>query len=239
MDDFDAVLARHERIAFQFSGGRDSTAALFLLRPYWHRMTVYHVDSGDMFPETRAVVDAVAAYVPVVTLQGNVQAVQSQFGMPSDLVPVDNGTFGRLVSGNPVKINGRYGCCFKTLMEPMHERMVADGITLIIRGQRDDDYDQPPLRSGAVASGFEVLYPIQDWNADMVMEYLKAHQLPVAVYYDRGLKQGSDCMGCTAWWDDGRADYLRQYHPLKFTRLVQDVQVVKDEIVRQFAKLEV
>jgi hypothetical protein len=44
---------RHERIAFQFSGGRDSMAAAWLLRPYWDRMDLLPPGHGDQFPETR------------------------------------------------------------------------------------------------------------------------------------------------------------------------------------------
>lgn len=233
------AFARHERIAFQFSGGRDSTAALYMMRPYWDRLTVYHADSGDQFPELRAVVEAVGREVPITVLACDAAATRAQYGLPSDLVPVDNGEFGRRVSGNPVKINGRYGCCYKTLMEPMHQRMVADGITLIIRGQRDEDYAAPPLRSGDAAGGFEFLYPLQDWTAAMVTEFLKSNGLPIAPFYDRGLHLAPDCMVCTAWWDDGRAAYLKEYHPVAFVKFARDLQVVNAEIVRQYAKMEV
>lgn len=235
---FDAIFARHERIAFQFSGGRDSTAALYLLRPYWGRMRVYHVDTGDQFPETQAVVEAVSYDVEIHVIYTDVRAVRAEFGLPSDLVPVDNGEFGRHVSGNQVKINGRYGCCFKSLMEPMHHRMIEDDVTLIVRGQRDDEYATPPLRSGALAGGFELLYPIQEWTGAMVMDYLTENNLPVAPYYARGMTQAPECMGCTAWWDEGRAAYLQEYHPVAFVKFAKDMATVREEIVRQYAKME-
>ena len=41
------AVARHEKIGFQFSGGRDSVAALHVMRPHWDRMAIYITDTGD------------------------------------------------------------------------------------------------------------------------------------------------------------------------------------------------
>jgi SAM-dependent methyltransferase len=140
----DAAWARHVgRIAFQFSGGRDSTAALYVLRERWPQMAVYHLDTGDQFPETRAVVaqveaDLLRAGVVLQRIVSDVKQVRETHGYPVDLVPVDNTDFGRLVSGESLKLTGRYECCARSLMAPMHARMIEDGITLIVRAQRDD-----------------------------------------------------------------------------------------------------
>ena len=57
-------LDRHGRGALQFSGGKDSLALVYLLRPQWDRLTLYHVDTGDLLPEVREIVDTVEAMVP-------------------------------------------------------------------------------------------------------------------------------------------------------------------------------
>lgn len=235
----ESAFARHRRIGFQFSGGRDSTAALYLLRPFWDRMTVYHLDTGDQFPETRAVVEAVERDLgrPLTRITGDVEAVRAEHGLASDLVPVDNTPFGRRVSGKPVKIISRYECCYLSLMAPMQARMVADGITLVVRGQRDDEYAVPPLRTGETDSGMEALYPIQSWTGDEVSAFLVAEGLPLAPYYERGARRAPECMGCTAWWDEGRAAYLRDWHPVAFTQYQQRMAIVKHEIHQQYAVL--
>jgi ubiquinone/menaquinone biosynthesis C-methylase UbiE/3'-phosphoadenosine 5'-phosphosulfate sulfotransferase (PAPS reductase)/FAD synthetase len=239
-----SAFVRHRRIAFQFSGGRDSTAALYLLRPHWQRMELYHLDTQDQFPETREVFLRVAADFFAATgraprvIAGNVHAVREQFGLASDLVPVDNGDPGRLVSGRQVKIISRYECCWRSLMLPMHERMRADGITLIVRGQRDDEYASPPKRSGDTGEGFEVLYPIQSWSGEQVSAYLKGHGLPLAPFYDRGVRRAPECMGCTAWWDEGRAGYMREHHPVAFQAYSERMRVIRSEIDRQYAMLD-
>src|SRR5262245_5370823 len=59
-----SILDRHEHIALQFSGGKDSLAVAYLQRPFWDRLTFYHGDSGDLLPEVREIVDQIAALVP-------------------------------------------------------------------------------------------------------------------------------------------------------------------------------
>jgi len=237
-----SAFARHQRIAFQFSGGRDSTAALYLLRAYWRQMTVIHMDTGDQFPETREVVatvgrDLLAAGVELVVIHLDVNRYREQVGLASDLVPVGNTAFGRLVSGREVRIVGRYECCAQNLMLPMNRAMLERGITLLVRGQRDDEYAKPPMRSGDVQDGFEVLYPIQSWTGAQVSAYLSDNNLPLAAFYERGARRAPECMGCTAWWDEGRAEYLKQYHPAKFEDYRKNMKVIRIEIDHQYAFL--
>ena len=236
------AFARHQRIGFQFSGGRDSTAALYQLRPYWRRMTVFHLDTGDQFPETRAVVAEVAQAlaaenVPFVVIRSDVSQYRTQHGLASDLVPVDNTPPGRLVSGRSLKLVSRYECCYQNLMRPMHQAIVDSGITLLVRGQRDDEYATPPLRSGDAQDGIEVLYPIQSWTGEQVSAYLLDNGLPIAPFYERGARRAPECMGCTAWWDEGRAQYLRDYHPEAHQRYAANMKIIRIEIDRQYAML--
>lgn len=236
---YDAVFARHERVGFQFSGGRDSTAALYLMRDYWPRMTIYHLDTGDQFPETRHVVRRVEADTgPIVRIQSNVHESRRINGLPSDLVPTDNTPVGRLISGRSVKLVGRIECCAHNLMLPMHGRILQDGITLLIRGQRDDEYASPPTRSGDVEGGLEVLYPIQSWTGEQVSAYLEANELPVAPFYKNGVRRAPECMGCTAWWDEGRAQYMRDHHPFSYQAYAANMQTIRVEIDRQYAMLD-
>jgi len=149
---------------------------------------------------------------------------------------VDNHDFvGRNVSGRTIKIQSRYECCARSLMWPMMQRMIDDGITLIIRGQRDDEYVKPPMRSGQTSpEGFEVLYPIQSWTGDQVSTYLCDNQLPLADFYSSGARRAPECMGCTAWWDEGRSTYLKNKYPKQHAVLLRDLGAIKQEIDIQY-----
>lgn len=234
--DFDAVFARHQRIAFQCSGGRDSLAALFLLRPYWDRLTTYWCNTGDTFPETRETMQLVALQVPhFVEIAGRQPEVIDLFGLPSDIVPASRTPLGVIVTGQPAQIlQDRYSCCARSMMEPTHARMLADGITLIIRGQRDSDRLKSPLRSGSVIDGVEMLFPIEDWSAAQVMVYLQDNQIPVPRFYQM-LESAPDCMTCSAWWENGAAKYLKQYHPDAHATVQQRLDLINHAVGEHIA----
>lgn len=234
------LFTRHKKIAFQFSGGRDSLAALYLLQPYWDLFTVYHLDTGDQFPEAREVVDRVAAEVPhFERIMGRVEQSIAAHGLPTDIIPITHHTFvGRAVTGAGFGLQDRYDCCYRSLMAPMHERMVQDGVTLIIRGQRDSDYAAPVTRSGHVENGIEFFYPIQEWSAENVMQYLAQIGVKPPPFYERGMKTTPDCMHCSAWWDEHRAAYLKQYHPESYRTYVGRLAKIRDALLPLAATLE-
>lgn len=222
MSQIEQVIARHKNIALQLSGGRDSIACLYYLREYLDRITVYTLDTGDMFPETRQVLEQLKPMMPRhVIVDGRLADVVAQYGIPSDMVPVSH-TPAALFSSSPPDflIQDRYSCCARTIMAPMHHRMVEDGVTLIIRGQRNADAHKSTVRSGQTVDSFEFLFPIEDWSDEQVMGYLDRQGAPIPRFYDT-LSMAPDCMSCSAWWEEGRAQYLEQHHP-EASRLYQD-----------------
>jgi phosphoadenosine phosphosulfate reductase len=207
------VIERHERIALQFSGGKDSLALLYLMRPYWGRLTVYWLATGDSFPETRELVEQIGDMVPrFARVDGQQPVVIAQFGIPSDLVPANSTPIGLAAKGGGVLIQDRYSCCMRSLMMPLHERMKQDGITLVIRGQKMVDKMRSPLKSGDVEDGIEYLFPLEDWDDAKVFAYLREEGIEIPRFYEI-MNASPDCMSCSAYWEDGRAAYLKQHHP--------------------------
>lgn len=208
----EAALQKHERIALQLSGGKDSLACLYLMRPFLDRITVYWLNTGRAFPETVQTIEAVREFIPhFIEIKSDVDQVHRQMGIPSDIVPTGGTGFGRMVGHDAPLIQDRYSCCFQTIMQPMHNRMIEDGITLIVRGQRNDDAQRPPIKSGFVESGIEYLFPIETWTAKQVMEFLELKGAPIPRFYEM-LDEAPDCMTCSAWWEKGAAKYLKRYH---------------------------
>lgn len=207
----ETLFATHKKIALQFSGGRDSLAMLLLLRAHWSKLTVYFCDSGDIFPETARLVKEVAGLVPNFVRVAGVPQTQ----LPSDvlttkeLLPQLYGTSF---------IQAREECCAKTLMEPMHRQMLADGITLIFRGQRSSDF--PQAYSGTV-DGRTVFFPVFSWSAEDVEEYIQSAGFKVPRYYSEGMTSAPDCMHCTAWLEHGAVRYLTKFYP-KTARIVRE-----------------
>lgn len=236
----DTAFDRHQRIALQLSGGRDSLACLYLMQPYWDRLTVYWCNPGDPFPETQNIMEIVRNEVPhFVEIAGRQPEAIAQFGLPSDIVPASRTVLGVMVSGEPKQlIQDRYDCCARSMMVPTHERMVEDGITLIVRGQKNTDSLKSPLRSGAVVDGFEMLFPIEDWTAQHVTSYLRSNCLPMPRFYQM-LESMPDCMTCSAWWEVGAAKYLKQYHPDAYAEVQRRLDSINAAVQQHIAAFNI
>lgn len=225
-----SAIKRHDKIAFQLSGGKDSLAALFMLRQFWPRMTVYWTNTGDPVPEVQAVINHVKELVPhFVEIAGRVGQQTEEWGLPSDLVPTTSTPFGINAYGGGVKLQDRFQCCYNALMLPMQEQMERDGVTLIIRGQKSVDAMKSNLRSGALENGIELLFPIEHWNDQQVFDFLEEHAF-VPAYYE-SLGASPDCLTCSAYWNEGRASWLKSNHPQAYTTYQAKLDVIRGAVM--------
>lgn len=232
MDVIAEAFSRHERVGFQFSGGKDSVAALLLLLNFWDRMTIYFCDSGDSLPETLTIVDRIAGLVPrFERITGRVHEVRETWGLPVDLLPWTSAYAAHHHNtGSTPLMQDRVACCSRSIMAPLHERMIEDGITLIIRGQKDEDRYKGVFRSGDVVDGVEFLYPVQDWTDEQCFSLMRESGIEPQRFYAEGLTHSSDCATCTAWCEDDRANYLKAHHPDKFIEYQYNISIIASAI---------
>ena len=229
------ALKRHERIALQFSGGRDSLACLYLMREHLSRITVYWLNTGDAYPETIEMVAMVRGFVPsFVEISGNRSRVIAEHGIPTDILPRSSTPIGIASGQSGLRMQDSYSCCLRTVMLPMHQKMVEDGITLVIRGQRSSDGHKAPIKSGDVDDGIEYLFPIEAWSAEDVDSYLANAGAPRSRFYDH-LDTTPDCLHCTGWWSEGRGKYLRQFHPKAFAYYQRALGIIATETAQHIA----
>lgn len=226
-----AILEKHCNIALQFSGGKDSLAVAELLKPHWHRLTFYHVDAGDALPEVAAAVDAMAAAVPrFVRIATDADAWMRRVGPPTDLVPY-TGLEAAVVMGHGHRVMvDRYTCCYHNVVAPMHNRMIADGVTLVIRGSKRADGLRMPAESGH-SDGYDLWLPLQEWSHADVFAFLKERGVAVPAVYDGGRVTAPTCATCPAYWDEGRAAFLKARHPELFDRYAGKLRAVAGEVV--------
>lgn len=237
---FDDVISRHERIALQLSGGRDSLATLYLMRPWLGRIVVYWGNTDDAYPETLEAIAIARALCPhFVEVSGRQPDVVREFGIPSDIVPVNRVPLGLSGAGlDAPLIQDRYSCCWRVVMLPLYQRMKADGITLIIRGQRNADNLKGPLRSGDVLDGFEFLYPIEQWSDQDVNDYLISEGAPLPRFYE-SMNTTPGCMTCSAYWEDGQAQYLKRYYPATYEEVQRRLGIIKIAVEEHIAAFNI
>lgn len=230
-------LDRHSRIALQWSGGKDSLAVAYLLRPHWDRLTFYHMDAGDLLPEVSEIVDTMEAMVPsFIRIHSDSKAWQKEHGLPSDLVPTSGSRAGVLIGMSDQRIVDRFDCCASNIMAPLHDRMIADGITLCIRGTKGCDMARIPAQSGDTSMGYEIWLPLEDWSHDDVFAYLKKEGAPICRVYENNVN-APECASCPAWWSENRARYLDKYHPELSVEYQRKLAIVKAQVVPLYANL--
>lgn len=233
-----ALLDQHAgHVALQFSGGRDSLALLMFMRPWWGQLTVYYCDSGDAFPETQALVDVVRAIVPhFCTIQGAVHQTRAEHGWSTDILQAGAmWQFPQDIEGH-VPLIDRHYCCLRSIMQPLHAQMTADGVTLILRGQRASDTTRSHVRSGDWHGGKQIVFPIESWSTADVDDYLEEQGVPLPRYYAEGMTSAPDCMHCTAWLEHGSSKYISKHHPAvaqEVNRRLQSIRVTVQPFIDQ------
>jgi 3'-phosphoadenosine 5'-phosphosulfate sulfotransferase (PAPS reductase)/FAD synthetase len=198
--------------ALELSGGKDSVACLYLLRDKLENITVYWLNTGDPYPETVAVIEKCKKIIPhFVEVKSDVIAWRSKHGVPSDVVPVTGTHVALPIPDGEMKVVDSYTCCAHNIMLPLHRRVVEDGNTTIIRGQRNAEFHKSPIRNGQRFDGIDFMFPIEDWSDEEVMSYLKEVGAPIHPAYTTG-QHGADCLHCTGWWEHHNHELLAQ-HP--------------------------
>ncbi len=232
-------LGDHKNVALHFSGGKDSLAVTYLLREVWPRITLYHVDTGDLLPEVREIVDGVEAMVPrFVRINTDAMKFVDEVGLPSDLVPTSCTPGGLLLGLGSRRIIDRFDCCASNIMMPLHQRMVADGITLVIRGTKRADTPRMAHSGGDTGEGYDLWLPLIDWSHDEVFAYLRKAGAPICRVYEHKVN-APECARCTAWWGEGRAAYLGKYHPALYADYQARLAIVAREIAPHLQTLQV
>lgn len=229
-DELMEIVASHERIALQVSGGRDSLACFYLLKDagLLDRVTVYWVNTGAAFPETLEIMAQVREMAPhFVEIAGNQPQVIAQFGIPTDILPRSSTPIGLMCGQSEVRMQDSYSCCGRVIMGPMHEKALADGVTLIIRGQRADDSHKAPVRSGDWELGIQYLFPIEHWTDEDVDRWLEKVGAPRNRCYDY-VKSAPDCMTCSGWWSDNRAPFLKACYPEAHDEYQRRLDLIRD-----------
>lgn len=191
------------KTALHFSGGVDSLACLYLYREQWDSIYVCWLNSGAAYPDVIESMRKWKERLPhFIEVKSDQPAQIAQCGYPSDVVPLRYTSIGRaMFKESGFKIQSSHFCCSQNLWQPMHQKMKELGVTRIIRGQRLSDKRSSPLRSGDKADGMEMVFPVENWSREQVIDYLRSVDADIPTYYDTEMTS-RDCWDCTAYLDE-------------------------------------
>ncbi|WP_277030249.1 phosphoadenosine phosphosulfate reductase family protein [Turicimonas muris] len=208
------IFQRHKEVVLFYSGGKDSLALLLLLRPYWDRVNVVWVDTGNQFPEVIEHMEKVKALVPHFTvLKGNTPKYLLENGFPVDVVPTRFTSLGSYVFGPaPLRVCSRFDCCEANIWTPMRMYVESTKPTCILRGDRRSERAKGLSRE----AGIEFEFPIWDWTDEQIWGFLRREGRELL--QDRHfMRHGTslDCQTCMAYSEEipERQEYLKNHHP--------------------------
>lgn len=237
MNDVTDILKGHTKIALSYSGGKDSRACIQLFKDRLDDITIYHLDTGDLLPEVRECVAEVEARVPrFVRINTNVSEWIRLNGLPTDLLPYTSHPVARHMGQEPRSLVPRYDCCYANLMWPVYARVRDDGNTLLIRGTKLVDMRRLPAQDGEVVDGVTIHYPLLGWTNQQVFAYLGLQGVRLSRVYNY-VENSPECARCSAWWGEGRAAYLKKYHPELWAEYDARLQIIIDAVAPSLALL--
>lgn len=234
-------IERNEKIALQFSGGKDSLAALYLCRPWWDKITVYWLNTGAVPPSSVKQMDAIRQIVPnFIEIMSDQPADVKANGYPVDILPLRTHNGARMFEEHSgIKLQPWMACCANNLWFPMHARMIQDGITLIIRGQRNEEQRKAVIRDGQSMDGFEVYFPLENWTEKQVFDYLRDNDVDIPPNYRYDMAS-VDCWSCTAYAyeNQGRAAYFRDHEPELYPKFIGILKEIRSEVTRELGFID-
>jgi len=231
--------------AIQFSGGKDSLALLYLMRPRLKDVPVYFADSGMVYPHVATFIertcDKLGATLRIVKPPEPIEEFQKREGLPADIVPVEASIMMRpYVKAKPGPlIQASISCCARMVWEPMQQAMAADGIKIIYRGSKARDR-HVGVADGFVADGVTYRSPLWDWTDDMVFAYLRSVSAELPAHYTE-VNNSFDCLYCTAFLNhqnaESRLAWTRAHYPEAWPKLAGRLGVVRKMLVQEIAEI--
>jgi phosphoadenosine phosphosulfate reductase len=213
-------------LGLSFSGGKDSLACWYLYKD--QNPIVFWANTGKAYPETIDLINKIKSeaveFIEVMTDQAR---QIKEFGLPSDIVPVDNTKEGMLLTGEkPVMVQSYFNCCYENKAKPLLEAAKKRGITKMIRGQRLDDSHKSIAKHGSIVDGIMFIQPIETWSKQQVLAFLRTQgSLPDHFAIDHS---SLDCYDCTAYLNNSadRVAYTKEKHP----KLYEEYKISMDRL---------
>ena len=207
-------LERHcgdaKRVAVPWSGGKDSTAVLTLVRDVVEHVVAVYVDTGVDFPENME-------YVEELSTRLGVELIVER-------APVRE----ELEHGKPLPTHDNRWCTALKIGAILRAVKRA-GVSTVVVGDRDAESRARGLRPFVrVEDGIKYLYPIKLWSTLHVQIYLAYRNIPPNPLYEAGFYR-IGCYVCPS---------LRSWELIAMRRIRSYAVVSRSELFKKFVRMK-
>ncbi len=220
------------RRALWFSGGKDSTACLFLFEQQLPYIDVIWANTGKYLPEHLAWIERMAKLCPNFhEVKTDRDAQNERVGLPADLIPVRSTAIGAGMSGPPeIKVQSWMQCCHENIMAPVWQKTFDLGCDTVICGQRIEEPLKSTRRDGDVVNGIKFVHPIEHWTKEQTLEFC-AERTQTPDFFKLA-HSSIDCWDCTAYvtHTEDRAAYMKELHPEKHVIFIDRLKTLQRAI---------
>jgi 3'-phosphoadenosine 5'-phosphosulfate sulfotransferase (PAPS reductase)/FAD synthetase len=234
--------------ALLFSGGKDSTALMYLCRGLFKEqdIKVYVANTGAMFPHMEVHIALVCKELEVEPVYIKppmpIEDYIALHGMPADIVPTDAlPEYNWIIAKpDPLKLQPYFRCCTEMIFKPMQAQLRRDGHDIVMRGTKKSD-TRIGVPNGYTEAGIRYEFPIWDWSDEDVFHFLREEGCLIPEHYLKASNIDSlDCWLCTghmAYHGKEKLQYMKEAYPDLHAILKQRLALVGNAVDRYRRKL--